>query len=154
MRAYDGIKAERGIHLESPDFLERSRQMLAKNNSMQIFMSGGSMRPTIQDGDLVTIEAISDGKVNQGDIVLFESRFETAVIHRVIKIERIAGKKTITTRGDASTQNDCSIVVTNILGRVKNIERAGESIHVARPHKTLSIWLQSIWKRLKFWRVE
>src|SRR5215510_1735018 len=121
MRAYDGIKAERGVHMESPDFLERSRQLLAKNNSVQICMSGGSMRPTIEDGDIVTIEIIVDGKINQGDVVLYQSRYDTAVIHRVIKIERSAGEKTVTTRGDASSHNDLSVSVDKIIGRVKHI---------------------------------
>ncbi len=154
MRAYDGIKAERGVHLESPDFLERSRQLLAKNNSVQICMSGGSMRPTIEDGDVVTIEPIVDGKINQGDVVLYQSRYDTAVIHRVIKIERTAGEKTITTRGDASSHNDLSVSMDKVLGRVKNIERAGESIKVSRPKNSFSIWLRDFWKRLKFWTKE
>src|ERR1044072_5182407 len=154
MRAYDGIKAERGVNMESPDFLERSRQLLAKNDSVQICMSGGSMRPTIEDGDMVIIEPIADGKINQGDVVLYQSRYDTAVIHRFIKIERASGEKTITTRGDASSHNDLSVTIDKILGRVKNIERAGESIKVSRPNKSFSIWLLNFWKRLKFWTNE
>jgi signal peptidase I len=151
MRAYDSIKAERGFHLESPEFLERSRQTLSKSLTVEICMSGSSMRPAIEDGDLVTIEPISDGKINQGDIILYQSRFDTAVIHRVIRIERSSSERLVITRGDAASQNDLAIPLTKILGRVKNIERAGESIKIVRPKSKFSRWISSLFKRLKFW---
>jgi signal peptidase I len=151
MRAYDSIKAERGITLESPDFLERSRQLLSKNNSIEICMSGSSMRPTIEDGDMVTIEVIADGRVNQGDIVLYQSRFETAVIHRVVRIERTSQERLVITRGDASSQNDLAVPLNKIFGRVKHIERAGESVKMSHPGNQFQGWLDTLLKRLKFW---
>ena len=151
MRAYDSIKAERGITLESPDFLERSRQLLSKNNSIEICMSGSSMRPTIEDGDMVTIEVVADGRINQGDIILYQSRFETAVIHRVLRIERTSQERMVITRGDASSQNDLAIPLTKILGRVKHIERAGESIKMSQPKSKLMAWLSAIKRMLMFW---
>lgn len=150
MRAYDSIKAERGFHLESPEFLERSRQILSKNLTVEICMSGSSMRPAIEDGDLVTIEPIADGRINQGDIVLYQSRFDTAVIHRVIRIERSSSDRLVVTRGDAATQNDLAVPLNKILGRVKNVERAGESIKMIRPQSKFSQWLLALLKRLKF----
>jgi signal peptidase I len=151
MRAYDSIKAERGITLESPDFLDRSRQLLSKNNSIEICMSGSSMRPTIEDGDMVTLEVIQEGRINQGDIILYQSRFETAVIHRVIRIDRSVHERMVITRGDASSQNDPAIPINKILGRVKHIERAGESVKMSQPMSRFSAWLSALKKRIMFW---
>ena len=151
MRAYDSIKAERGITLESPDFLERSRQLLSKNNSIEICMSGSSMRPTIEDGDMVTIEVVADGRINQGDIVLYQSRFETAVIHRVVRIERTSQERLAITRGDASSQNDLAVPFNKIFGRVKHIERAGESVKMSHPGNQFQGWMDALLRRLKFW---
>ena len=151
MRAYDSIKAERGFNLESPEFLERSRQILSKSQTVEICMSGSSMRPAIEDGDLVTIEPILEGRINQGDIVLYQSRFDTAVIHRVIRIERSSTERIVITRGDAASQNDLAIPLNTILGRIKNIERAGESIKMIRPKSKFSRWVSTLLKRLKFW---
>jgi signal peptidase I len=151
MRAYDSIKAERGFTLESPEFLERSRQILSKSQTVEICMSGSSMRPAIEDGDLVTIEPIIDGKINQGDIVLYQSRFDTAVIHRVIRIERFSSERIVITRGDAASQSDLAIPLAKILGRVKNIERAGESIKMVRPKNRFSQWFWGLLRRLQFW---
>src|SRR5262249_44026686 len=142
MRTYDGIKAERGINLESPEFLERARQYLSKKQTIEIFMSGSTMRPTIEDGDVVTIEGVMDGRISQGDIVLYKSRYDTAVIHRVIRIDRSSSEKSVTTRGDASSQNDPSIPLHQVIGKVKNIERAGEQVKMKKPQP--SLWRQII----------
>ncbi len=150
MRAYDSIKAERGFNLESPDFLERSRQNLSSSLTVEICMSGSSMRPAIEDGDLVMIEPINDGRINQGDIVLYQSRYDTAVIHRVVKIERSSNERTVITRGDAATQNDLAIPLNKILGRVKHIERAGEQIKMIQPKSKFSLWLHTLLRRLNF----
>jgi signal peptidase I len=151
MRAYDSIKAERGFNLESPDFLERSRQNLSSSLTVEICMSGSSMRPAIEDGDLVMIEPISDGRINQGDIILYQSRFDTAVIHRVVRIERSSNERTVITRGDAASQNDLAIPLNKILGRVKHVERAGEQIKMIQPQSKFSQWFFALLKRLKFW---
>lgn len=151
MRAYDSIKAERGFHLESPDFLERSRQNLSRSLTVEICMSGSSMRPAIEDGDLVTIEPITEGRINQGDIILYQSKSDTAVIHRVVKIERSMTERSVITRGDAASQNDLAVPLSKILGRVKHIERAGEQVKMIQPQKKFSHWVFTILKRLKFW---
>ena len=89
MRAYE-IKAERGreVTLETPDFLEQARQLLSRSLPVELRMSGSSMSPAIEDGDIITLEPVNDEPIKQGDIVLYHSRFDTAVIHRVIRIER------------------------------------------------------------------
>ena len=152
MRAYD-IKAERGrkVTLETPDFLEQARQMLSRSLPIELRMSGTSMSPAIEDGDIITIEPITDEPVKQGDIVLYHSRFDTAVIHRVIRLERASSERGIVTRGDAASHNDTPVPLHRILGRVRRVERAGERIKMVVPKRsfaqTMLTWLHS----LKFW---
>jgi signal peptidase I len=153
MRAYDGIKAERGreVTLETPDFLEQARQLLSKSIPVELRMSGSSMSPSIEDGDVVTVEPITGDPIRQGDIVLYQSRYDTAVIHRVVRLDRSSPERFILTRGDSATQSDLPIPLHRILGRVKLVERAGERIKVVRPRRGfLRItfgWLE----KLKFW---
>ena len=153
MRAYDGIKAERGreVTLETPDFLEQARQLLSKSIPVELRMSGGSMSPSIEDGDVVTVEPITGEPIRQGDIVLYQSRYDTAVIHRVVRLDRSSPERFILTRGDSAAQSDLPIPLHRILGRVKLVERAGERIKVVRPRRGfLRIafgWLE----KLKFW---
>jgi signal peptidase I len=152
MRAYDGIKAERGreVTLETPDFLEQARQLLSRSLPVELRMSGSSMRPAIEDGDVVTIEPITDEPIRQGDIVLYHSRFDTAVIHRVVRIDKSA-ERSILTRGDSAAQNDLPVSVHRILGRVKLVERAGERIDMIRPKRSFTQLMASWLERLKFW---
>jgi len=153
MRAYD-IKTERGreVTLETPDFLEQARQLLSRNLPIQLRMSGSSMSPAIADGDVITVEPVGDDEpIKQGDIVLYHSRFDTAVIHRVIRLERASSDRCILTRGDAASHNDAPVPLHRILGRVRRVERAGERIKMMAPRRgliqTLIAWLH----QLKFW---
>ncbi|HXG64324.1 MAG TPA: signal peptidase I [Blastocatellia bacterium] len=153
MRSYDSIKAERGreVTLEAPDFLGQARQLLARNIPIKLRMSGSSMRPAIDDGDVVTIEPVNDGPIKSGDIVLYQTRFDTAVIHRVVRIERSSSERSVITRGDAATQNDVAVPVHRVLGRVKVVERAGARVKMVKPRQTISARLTALWQRLKFW---
>lgn len=153
MRAYDSIKAERGreVTLETPDFLEQARQLLSRSLPVELRMSGSSMRPAIEDGDIITVEPITEVPVRQGDIVLYHSRFDTAVIHRVVRVERSSSERAVVTRGDAASHNDGPVPIHRVLGRVKLVERAGERIKLVVPKRRLVQVLSGWLHRLKFW---
>ncbi|MFY9554610.1 MAG: signal peptidase I [Blastocatellia bacterium] len=152
MRAYD-IKAERGrkVTLETPDFLEQARQLLSRSLPVELRMSGSTMSPGIEDGDIITVEPVSDEPIKQGDIVLYHSRFDTAVIHRVIRLERSSSERAVVTRGDAASHNDSPVPLHRILGRVKRVERAGERIKMVVPKRSISQTMMGWLHRLKFW---
>ncbi|HZM90064.1 MAG TPA: signal peptidase I [Blastocatellia bacterium] len=152
MRAYE-IKAERGreVTLETPDFLEQARQLLSRSLPVELRMSGSCMRPAIEDGDIITLEPVNGDPIKQGDIVLYHSRFDTAVIHRVIRLERASSERCIVTRGDAASHNDSPVPLHRILGRVKRVERAGERIRMVVPKRSFSQTLVAWLHRLKFW---
>jgi signal peptidase I len=152
MRAYE-IKAERGreVTLETPDFLEQARQLLSRSLPFELRMSGSSMSPAIEDGDVITVEPVAEEPVKQGDIVLYHSRFDTAVIHRVIRLERSSAERSIVTRGDAASHNDVPVPLHRILGRVKRVERLGERIKMVVPKRSLSQTIMTWLHRWKFW---
>jgi len=152
MRAYE-IKAERGreVTLETPDFLEQARQLLSRRLPIELRMSGSSMSPAIEDGDVITVEPVAEDPVKQGDIVLYHSRFDTAVIHRVIRLERSSSERCIVTRGDAASHNDVPVPLHRILGRVKRVERLGERIKMVVPKRTFSQTVMAWLHRWKFW---
>jgi len=152
MRAYE-IKAERGreVTLETPDFLEQARQLLSRSLSLELRMSGSSMSPAIEDGDVITVEPVAEDPVKQGDIVLYHSRFDTAVIHRVIRLERSSSERCIVTRGDAASHNDVPVPLHRILGRVRRVERLGERIKMVVPKRSFAQTLMAWLHRWKFW---
>jgi signal peptidase I len=152
MRAYD-IKAERGREatLETPDFLDQARQLLSRSLPIELRMSGTCMRPAIEDGDIITVVPITDEPVKQGDIVLYHSRFDTAVIHRVIRLERSSSERCIVTRGDAASHNDGPVPMHRVIGRVKRVERAGERIKMVVPKQSFTQTILAWLHHLKFW---
>jgi len=154
MRAYDGIKAERGhgVDLGTPDFLDQARQLLSKSVPIEIKMSGNTMSPVIEDGDLITVEPIQEGALRPGDIILYNSLRDTAVIHRVVRVEKgDSADRSVITRGDAATQNDLAVPFHRVLGKVKVIERAGEQISVTKSTNKLRATLKSWLASLRFW---
>jgi signal peptidase I len=152
MRAYDGIKAERGheVNLETPDFLQQARRLLVQSIPIEIRMSGGTMSPAIEDGDVITIEPIPDNRVAPGDVILYQSRYDTAVIHRVVRVERGSAERTVLTRGDAATQTDVPVPLEKVLGRVKLVERGGESVKMVQPRRKLLVRLRAWFDRIRF----
>lgn len=152
MRPYE-IKAQRGreVALETPDFLEQARQMLSRGIPVAMRMSGSSMRPTIEDGDMVTIRPIDENPIKPGDIILYQTRFDTAVIHRVVRIDRQSSERVVITRADSSNQPDIPVALHRVLGRVNLIERGGEPIKMSRPRRRFKQWLQTRLSRLKSW---
>jgi signal peptidase I len=152
MRAYD-IKTERGREatLETPDFLEQARQLLSRSLPVELRMSGTSMSPAIEDGDIITVEPITDEPVKQGDIVLYHSRFDTAVIHRVIRLERALSERCIVTRADAALHSDSPVPMHRVLGRVRQVERAGERIKMVAPKRSFTQTMLAWLLYLKFW---
>ena len=109
------------------------------------------MSPAIEDGDVITVEPVAEDPVKQGDIVLYHSRFDTAVIHRVIRLERSPSERCIVTRGDAASHNDVPVPLHRILGRVRRVERLGERIKMVVPKRTFSQTLMAWLHRWKFW---
>ncbi len=152
MRPYE-IKAQRGreVALETPDFLEQARQMLSRGIPVSMRMSGSSMRPIIEDGDMVTIKPLDENPIKPGDIILYQTRFDTAVIHRVVRVDRAASERMVITRADSSNQPDIPVALHRVLGRVNLVERGGEPIKMNRPRRRFREWLQTRLNRFKFW---
>jgi signal peptidase I len=129
------IKTERGpeICLDMPDLLKRARYELSRQKPVVLRVSGSAMRPELNDGDLVTVEPVNAQSVRTGDIVLYQSLWDTALIHRVLRFEQRAGGRFVVTRADASSTPDVPVPVHHIMGRVAAIDRNGERVDVKRP---------------------
>jgi signal peptidase I len=70
-------------------------------------VSGVSMRPTLEEGDLVAIENVPISQVHVGDIIVFNSPYfggcsDFTIIHRVVQIASDGG---LITQGDNRATN-------------------------------------------------
>jgi signal peptidase I len=142
MRTYDHTRTfRRGeLGLESPDVLDYARHELSQRRNVQLRMSGSSMRPGIDDGDIVTIAPFDETGIVPQDIVLISTPSKTALIHRVISMQMREGSLVALTRADHSRVADTPVPVDRILGYVVAIQPQGRSkaILVRRPSSLLS----------------
>ncbi|QUV85225.1 S24/S26 family peptidase [Chloracidobacterium aggregatum] len=111
--------------LESPDILRTARAELMRDGVYRFRVNGSTMRPTISDGDWLTVEQVPTTQLGVGDIVLLCTSSQTAVVHRILRFEQRHATTYVVTRGDAAEGLDVSVPVSNVVGRVLRIESNG-----------------------------
>ena len=86
-----------------------------------VAVASGSMRPTLEVGDLIIVQGIPASEIKVGDIIVFNQPGETSnTIHRVVAIETLAnGTIEFRTKGDANPTEDPQWTPEqNVKGRV------------------------------------
>jgi signal peptidase len=79
----------------------------------------GSMRPTLDVGDVVIIAKVSADTIKTGDIIQFREAEGITTVHRVVEIQEIEGKRVFITQGDANSEPDAKPVIPeNVVGKV------------------------------------
>jgi signal peptidase I len=118
-----GCVSEAGKGLAAPrSNLTRSNaltlaKMVAANVHGQVYVVAptGSMRPTLDEGSIVTIEKVNWDKLQTGDIVIYRSTSGSAVIHRLYERHDqgwfVLGDNNVSIDRETVTSN-------NLLGRV------------------------------------
>ena len=99
-------------------------EALAKGNSVRVKVTGRSMKPFLNGGEIVVIEPAGSERVSLGDLVLFRDRQGQCVMHRVLWT---GGGGAIRTKGDGLRSLDAPVRRNEILGRVSRIERSDGS---------------------------
>ena len=118
--------SQRGVvGLESPELLEFIRHELSRRKHVVMRMSGSSMRPTIDDGDLLTLAPVSPQSLRPRDVVLFSTESGTALVHRLVRLSRRDGCAIAIARGDNSQSLDPVVPLTRLIARVIAIQKRG-----------------------------
>jgi hypothetical protein len=101
---------------------------LAEGISVRFRAGGGSMTPTIEDGEVLIVAPIAAPEVEVADVVFCQMR-SRSVAHRVLSIERDAARaRRLTLCGDAALQIDRPVTAEQVRGRVIAVERAGRRV--------------------------
>jgi len=87
----------------------------------------GSMRPTLDVGDVAIISKVSADTIKAGDIIQFREAEGITTVHRVVEIQEIEGNTVFITQGDANRAPDTDPVIPeNVVGKVIfNIPKVG-----------------------------
>jgi signal peptidase I len=151
MRTTDKTRTYRGteLSLESPELLEYARYELSRNRQIHLRMSGTSMKPTIDEGDVVTIAAVDPTSLKSRDIILCVTSSGTVMIHRVMSLQTRENVLYAITRADQSQYHDIPVPITQVIGRAVAVQRKGRGklIPIRRSPNLLSrlqAWLQRL----------
>jgi signal peptidase len=87
----------------------------------------GSMRPTLDVGDVVIIAKVSADTIETGDIIQFREPEGVTTLHRVVEIQESEGEIVFVTQGDANSEPDAKPVIPeNVVGKaIFNIPKIG-----------------------------
>ncbi|MHA1797143.1 MAG: signal peptidase I [Candidatus Helarchaeota archaeon] len=83
----------------------------------------GSMKPTLNEGDILIIQHVQDGEIQKNDIIVFWAKTwggldpGTPVVHRVINIT-YSGESYYETKGDNNPTSDPLTPYHNVIGKV------------------------------------
>jgi len=113
------------ILLSNSDLLKLSGSLIERGASIRFRAKGFSMRPFIQDGDLITVSPLRNYPARVGDVVLYKTANDRAIVHRVILKTRIDGRAIFFVKGDANLSRPEEAARESVLGRVTAIERNG-----------------------------
>jgi signal peptidase I len=113
------------VPLSNSSLLKLSKDLLERKISIRFRAKGFSMRPFIQDGDLITVSPLQNSPVKVGDVVLYKTVDDQAIVHRVIQKTIKDNKTVFFIKGDAAFSQPEEVDTERILGRVVAIERNG-----------------------------
>lgn len=97
--------------------------LLRSGQAVRFRAPGGSMHPTIRDGENITVRPLDPALVRRGDVVLYGGR-RGLTAHRVV---RLVGERRqpdyFVLRGDNGAGYDEVVDPSRLLGRVSSVER-------------------------------
>ncbi|NQT81141.1 MAG: signal peptidase I [Candidatus Aminicenantes bacterium] len=135
-------------------FLELSRNILQKRNSVRFQVKGRSMFPFLQDEDFIIVSPIKNSSIKPGDVLLYSSTENKVVVHRVIKKHKKDNRMIWSVKGDATSGPPEELDIQNVLGKVVSIERTGKRINVDGGLGRLNNFIYSwFWPLIKIQRV-
>jgi len=96
-------------------------QLLDEGLTVEIPVTGSSMWPFLQSGDIVTLAPASLEEVRPGDVVAFVRSNRRLVIHRVVGTSRDGAL----TRGDAVGRSTETVAEADLIARAIRVDRDG-----------------------------
>ncbi len=128
------------VLLSNSNLLKLSSDLLERETSIRFRAKGFSMRPFIQDEDMITVSPLRNSPVRIGDVVLYKTADDQAIVHRAIQKTRIDGRTVFFIKGDAAFDKPEEMDARRILGRVAAIERNGRERKLDRKlHRTIGL---------------
>lgn len=122
------------------------QELLSKDITLRVKVTGESMKPFLKGGDIVTIRKVYIKEINIGDLILFRDNNGLPVLHRIVSRKKNHnGEITFITKGDRLILIDDPITEDMVLGKVIRIEKLSSR----KVFKSMNLE-SSIWKTINF----
>lgn len=119
----------RKVKIRCNDFIELSSDILRRGGSFIFKAHGSSMVPFIRDGDMLTVIPVEFSDLRVGDVALYRSEQNRAIVHRIMNKSVKDGRPMVMTRGDSSNYDDGWVRSEQLLGRVVSAQR-GQKVRI------------------------
>ncbi|MGB5684191.1 MAG: hypothetical protein WBM35_00145 [Candidatus Electrothrix sp.] len=115
------MNASSVISIRDEGALDLIRSLLKQGVSVRIRVSGNSMQPFLNGGEIIEIASPAVQPPKIGDIVLFRDRQGNPLVHRLLRRRYYNGVLHLQAKGDARTGFDSPVPVDQVLGVVRRI---------------------------------
>jgi signal peptidase I len=104
-------------------FADVSSDLLAEGYAVRFRAGGGSMRPAIGDGDVITVTPLASGSLTPGRVIVYRDR-DRLFAHRIVAVASDhASGAFLVVRGDAAPHFDPPVAPSQVLGEVVAVRR-------------------------------
>jgi signal peptidase I len=121
---------QHSVACSGEEFADLSHQLLGRGLQMRFSARGESMRPFVQDGDVLVVEPAGAWRPRLGDVLFYRDSEGAICAHRLVRLRRLGGKSLLVTRGDNALGSDEVLRPGQVLGRIIAIERAAGSVRL------------------------
>jgi|WetSurSiteA1Bulk_404760.scaffolds.fasta_scaffold27734_2 signal peptidase I len=116
-------------------------ELLAKGLRIRIQVTGKSMSPFLQGGEILTIRRVPCNTLCKGDLIFFKTPENIPVIHRIVKKKRAEDNMySFKTKGDSVLAIDEPVRENDILGKVCRIEKTATTGKRKQVDMEMPIW--------------
>ncbi len=138
------------ITLGSNQRITLIREILETGSMLRIKVTGFSMEPFLTSGDIVKMKKVKADTLFPGDLVFFLDRYNTLVLHRLIKKDQSKnGIIQLHTKGDALSGFDEPFKEDHLLAKVFMIEKKNSTrqINLESWHNKTAGCLSALFQR-------
>ncbi len=109
--------------------LDFSLQLLEEKGKIFLRLSGFSMFPFLQEGDVALIKKVAINELSIGDVIVF-TQDQKMIAHRLKEIIQKGNHFLLTTKGDTSKNNDPVFTEKEYVGKIVSFNRKEKNITI------------------------
>jgi signal peptidase I len=128
-RPADAVRDVQATVASSEAVSSLTETLLASGSCVRFRASGGSMHPTIRDGDVLVLAPIDPSELRTGAVVLARQSGRL-VAHRIADVTKTEAGTQVLLRGDALPACPPTVSADAVMARVVGIERGGHRLAV------------------------